>query len=77
MMTFHYMIVEKPDRVETFSEDHRLALFSRADMISAFQRLGLIVRHLPLWSPGRGLFVAKRLEDLTEGLKTELQRSSS
>ena len=56
VLDFHYLIAT-PAGVEHFTGEHRLALFSREDMESAFRSAGLDVRFDREGLMGRGLYI--------------------
>lgn len=57
VMVFDYL-VGTPERVEHFSEEHELGLFTVEQMLGAFRAAGLEAEHDPEGLMGRGLYVA-------------------
>ncbi|QUM75091.1 class I SAM-dependent methyltransferase [Moritella sp. 24] len=55
-MHFTYMVAT-PDGVDTFTEDHYLMLFSKDELVNAFESAGLKVTQSNGWTPGRGLIL--------------------
>ncbi len=55
---FHYLI-GKPEGVEHFEENHKLALYTVNEMLSFFQQAELQVEYDPEGIFGRGLYVAR------------------
>lgn len=68
LVQFHYMVA-MPSGVETFSEDHHLALFTQADIYAALAAANLSARFDGEWSPGRGLYVARMSQHSAHGGK--------
>lgn len=59
LMEFHFLIAGETG-IDSFSEHHRLALFSRDQMTSAFDLAGFNVVFDESYSFGRGLYVGTR-----------------
>ncbi len=62
VMPFHYLVAT-PAGIESFQEEHRMALRTRREMLAAFRQAGLAVRFDPVGLTGRGLYVG-RVTDL-------------
>ena len=56
---FHYL-VGTPKGTEHFVEKHRLGLFSKDEMVEAFEKCGLAVTYDPKGPTGRGLYIGKK-----------------
>jgi SAM-dependent methyltransferase len=56
--TVHYLVAEG-DKVEYFTESHRLGLFTEEEMRMAFERAGLDVEFDPV-GLGRGLYIGRK-----------------
>jgi hypothetical protein len=56
VLNFHYMVASR-DGIRTFTEPHRLTLFTDAEYRNAFRKAGLFVDHEPGGFAGRGLYV--------------------
>ncbi len=58
ILNFHYMVASD-DGVRTFTEAHRLTLFTDEHYREAFRRAGLACEYVdePAMKPGRGLYV--------------------
>ncbi len=56
ILNFHYMIGE-PDGIRTFTEPHRMGLFTVQEYANAFERAGLNVTYDEEGLIGRGLFI--------------------
>lgn len=59
VVDFHYLVGEPGKGVTSFRETHRLGLFSREEMLTAFERAGLIVTFDEVGLSGRGLCTAR------------------
>jgi SAM-dependent methyltransferase len=58
ILNFHYMVASR-DGIRTFTEPHRLTLFSDQEYREAFRRAGLFFEYEETGlTPGRGLYVA-------------------
>mgnify|MGYP001347424783 CR=1 FL=1 len=58
IMPFHYLVATR-DGVESFQEEHRMALRTQEEMLAAFREAGLEARFDPVGLNGRGLYVAR------------------
>jgi SAM-dependent methyltransferase len=58
VMPFHYMVATR-DGVESFQEEHRMALRTREEMLAAFREAGLEAQLDPTGLDGRGLYIAR------------------
>jgi hypothetical protein len=58
-LDIHYL-VGRPEGVESFTEHHRLALFSHDAYMTAFRAAALEVTHDPVGLLGRGLYIGVR-----------------
>jgi SAM-dependent methyltransferase len=58
-LDIHYL-VGRPEGVETFTEQHRLGLFSHDAYMTAFRAAALEVTHDPVGLLGRGLYIGVR-----------------
>lgn len=56
VMTMHHL-VERPEGTEEFTEEHRLALYSRDDFQKAFEAAGLPMDYDEHGISGRGLYI--------------------
>jgi SAM-dependent methyltransferase len=56
VLNFHYMVASR-DGIRTFTEPHRLTLFTDDEYRNAFRKAGLFVDHEPGGFAGRGLYV--------------------
>jgi len=59
IMDFHYLIVTN-DGVEHFTEHHEAGLYTRAQMVGAFEAAGLAVDHDEVGLTGRGLYIGTK-----------------
>ena len=59
VLEFHYL-VNRPDGVSQFTEEHRAGLFTREQHERAFEAAGLAVDHDPEGLMGRGIYVGVR-----------------
>lgn len=56
VLNFHYMVASR-DGIRTFTEPHRLTLFTADEYINAFRKAGLFVEHEEQGFAGRGVYV--------------------
>ena len=56
VLNFHYMVASR-DGIRTFTEAHRLTMFTEDEYRAAFRSAGLLVDYDPSGLTGRGLFV--------------------
>jgi ubiquinone/menaquinone biosynthesis C-methylase UbiE len=56
---FHY-VVGTGSGTEHFIEKHKLGLFTKEEMVGAFERCGLSVEYDPQGPTGRGLYIGKK-----------------
>lgn len=56
ILNFHYMVASR-DGIRTFTEPHRLTLFTPDEYTKAFERAGLFVQYEEGGFSGRGLYV--------------------
>jgi SAM-dependent methyltransferase len=56
ILNFHYMVASR-DGIRTFTEPHRLTLFTPDEYANAFRKSGLYVEHQDGGFAGRGLYV--------------------
>lgn len=56
VLNFHYMVASS-DGVRTFTEAHRLTLFTHDEHMEAFRKAGFRVEHDPTGPMGRGLYI--------------------
>ncbi len=61
VLDIHYL-VGRPEGIETLRERHEIGLFTREQLIDAFDRAGLEARHESSGPFGRGLYVARDLD---------------
>ncbi len=59
ILNFHFMVAQ-PDGIRTFTEPHRLTLFTDAEYRSAFEKAGLLVDFDPEGLSGRGLYIGTK-----------------
>jgi SAM-dependent methyltransferase len=59
VLEFHYL-VNRPDGVSQFTEEHRAGLFTTEQHVRAFEAAGLSVDHDPEGLMGRGIYVGAR-----------------
>lgn len=59
VMPFHYLVATR-EGVESFQEEHRMALRTREEMLAAFRDAGLEARLDPVGLDGRGMYVARQ-----------------
>ncbi|MDQ6823584.1 MAG: class I SAM-dependent methyltransferase [Candidatus Eremiobacteraeota bacterium] len=59
VLNFHYMVASS-DGVRTFTETHRLTLFTHDEHMEAFRKAGFTVEHDPEGPMGRGLYIGTR-----------------
>jgi SAM-dependent methyltransferase len=58
VLPFHYLVAT-PTGVESFLEEHRMALRTQEEMLAAFHEAGLDARFDPVGLDGRGMYVAR------------------
>jgi SAM-dependent methyltransferase len=61
ILDFHYLR-GTPEGITTFTEPHRLGLFTTEEQLSAFRMAGLEVGHDPVGLTERGLFIGRKAE---------------
>jgi SAM-dependent methyltransferase len=60
IMPFHYLVATR-NGVESFEEEHRMALRTEQEMLAALRAAGLEARFDPVGLNGRGLYIARRI----------------
>ena len=58
IMPFHYLVATRGG-VESFQEEHRMALRTQEEMSAAFHEAGLEARFDPVGLSGRGIYIAR------------------
>jgi SAM-dependent methyltransferase len=58
-LDIHYLVA-RPEKVEQFTEHHRLGLFTHEEYLTAFRSVDLHVTHDPHGLLGRGLYIGVR-----------------
>jgi SAM-dependent methyltransferase len=59
ILNFHFMVAQ-PDGIRTFTEPHRLTLFTDDEYRAAFEKAGLTVSFDPHGLSGRGLYIGTK-----------------
>ncbi len=58
ILPFHYLVATR-DGVDSFQEEHRMALRTHEEMLAAFHEAGFVARFDAVGLNGRGLYVAR------------------